>query len=444
MRIDRTTLARLPPVDAAAQLGAAVQLGDLAIDDALTLAKDLRFPEEIQAALARAIAPPPGATAASLRAGFFVPVPGKNYRIEAPKHVFDVRFGARLARVMLAEGLKIDRATGVILDARGKPDPRCPVHLARQIFVEQTGREAPPWILLHPNARSFYWPTGQLELELGAQTIVPREVGGVKFVFTHRFDDTQEKPRVWRASELAPLPADTWRPKVEHAFGVRFEAENAELLEKAQILFERIVGPSAAKFPERERELLAEAGKLIEAPKNEAWTADDFDAVRSMRLDELARALAPVQVIVVPKNKHYSAMPQVAHIRKALQERGTLGDAATLVLQDPSGRGYQRLVLIAEDDLLAGGRDAKHELYHLLEDRYLSPDVVAQIDAAWARTVRKGGIFARAYGMQREEFFTTMSEEYEGAHGEEGRAWLRSSQRELWGIFENLARRLLS
>src|SRR5690349_8621950 len=119
VRIDRTTLARLPPVDAAAQLGAAVQLGDLAIDDALRLAKDLRFPEEIQSALARAIAPPPNATAASLRAGFFVPVPGKNYRIDVPNASFDVRFGVRLARVMLAEGLKVDRASGQILDARG-------------------------------------------------------------------------------------------------------------------------------------------------------------------------------------------------------------------------------------------------------------------------------------------------------------------------------------
>src|SRR5262245_22561606 len=129
LRIDRTTLARLAPVDAAAQLGAAVQLGDLGVDAALELAKELRFPEEIQAALARAIAPPPGASAASLRAGFFIPVPGKDYRIDftadSTRHAFDIRFGARLARTMLAESLKVDKATGQILDASGRPDPRC-------------------------------------------------------------------------------------------------------------------------------------------------------------------------------------------------------------------------------------------------------------------------------------------------------------------------------
>jgi hypothetical protein len=236
---------------------------------------------------------------------------------------------------------------------------------------------------------------------------------------------------------------------------VRFEASSAQLIERAKLLFDRVVGPSAEKWLDRERELLRESQGILENPdsidlakeisgaaKHEPWTIDDARHVLSARLDELARALAPVKVVVVPAGKHYSSMPHVAHIKKALRDRTALGDAATLVLQDPATKGYVRLVLIAEEDLLHDGRDAKHELYHLLEDRYLPADVVAKIEQIWARTVRRGGPFSRSYGMQREEFFTTMSEEFEGAHGEEGRSWVKKNHRDLWEIFENVTRHL--
>jgi hypothetical protein len=417
VRLDRSKLARLSHVEAAAQIGAAVQLGELKLEDGLELARAIALPDQIRAALERSLQPPAGASAESLRAGFFVPISGKKYRIElSPGQSFYISYGPKLAQDMFERRLKVDQSTGQLVDIQGRPDPRCPVARARKYYFELTGQEPPSWILLHPVANSFYRPKVQVELELGAHIIQVTDRGPPQFLFLHRLDDAGPARR-WSKAELAPLEAHQYQPLSARTLYASFEAPNRESLEKLTALFEKIVEPAARRAT---------------VPKD-------------LSPEELLKKNAPTQIIVVPRGKHYSAMPQLADIRVMLQKKEVLGDAATILLRDADRSGFVRYLFVPEEDLASPtARDTKHELYHLLEDRYLSAETLAAVDALWRRTVRKGGPFSRAYGMQREEFFTTMSEEFEGSHGEEGKRWLAENHSELEEVYRRVTRPLLN
>lgn len=414
MRIDRSKLALLPPLEAAAKIGAAVELGELRVEDGLELARSLRLPENMRLALERTLRPSEK-PAAVLRAQLFLPAPGKKYPIEiSGKTAFHVSFGPKLSREISEGRLRLDPSTGRLLDRQGRPDPRCPVNRAQKYYLELTGREPPPWIFLHPGASTFCRPQQQVELELGRHTIQIRDQGPVKFLFSHRLDDAGELRR-WTPEELAPLA--NYQPLVARTAHATISAPNQRALEKLTELFEKIVEPAA-----RRRTRPA-----------------------SLTAEEIMRREAPIELVVVPRGKHYSAMPQVADIREVLQSKKALGDAATILLQNENKKGFVRYVFVPEEDLSStAARDTKHELYHVLEDAFLSEDTLAAVDALWRRTVRKEGPFSRAYGMQREEFFTTMSEEFEGSHGDEGRRWLSEHHPELEEIFRRVTRPILN
>jgi hypothetical protein len=462
--LDRVRLRALPAHEALVELGTAVVLGHVGLEGAMEIAADIGIPPAQREILRKSVGTVYGETARGVVATAARPLPANNLlSVRGPRGApvrfepragvdfpvranfrgreqqFSVRFGLRLVERARREGLTVDLATGELRRPNGEPDPRCAIADARRRFERLTGTTAPGWILMHPGTNTFCWPAQEATLDGSKNGVTGASTrGGVRFVFTHRLEPPRVDSRRFDADSLQPVPAERWRPATRDSLGLRFEASSARELEQAVALAKTIIGSKAESWPVREAELKNELAGLdafvAEQPGVAGVAGVGLGAVEARR-DELRRILAPVRVIVVPDGKHYTAMPQLAHVRDALLADGALGDAASIVVRDPVTKAYARLVLLPAGDLAKAGLDSRHELYHLLEDRFLSSAEVESVDGAYRRALEAGGPFSRPYGMQRAEFFTTMGEEFEGGWGPEGPRWLLANHPRLYEVF---------
>jgi hypothetical protein len=174
--------------------------------------------------------------------------------------------------------------------------------------------------------------------------------------------------------------------------------------------------------------LIDEAKRAVAPHDRSKWTASDARAAIKARIAELKRVNKPAEIVVVPEGKHWTAMPQVSKSWKhwAKKPRPTLG--ANFYTSTT------RFVLVPERDLKTIKHTTKHELNHLVFAR-LSRKTQAEIRAIYDRLQAAHGPFARIYGAQFREFYTTFGEIFEGHHGVESLKRFRDEVADLYEIF---------
>jgi hypothetical protein len=151
------------------------------------------------------------------------------------------------------------------------------------------------------------------------------------------------------------------------------------------------------------------------------------------RLARLEDQSKPVVIVAVPEGKSIAAMPQIEPEHRTMTANSIAG-----VYHFAPEANY---LFMPEETLSSGNQFyLRHELYHLLDDIFLSDRAHAAIDAIFERTARGGGPFANPYGARRREFLSTMGELYEGLWGSGDRAWLEREQPELFDLLRTETR----
>lgn len=302
---------------------------------------------------------------------------GKPYEIP-------VRFGGLLTRWCANKGNRVDLERCEVVKAEGKRVPFVPREI-RESYQTLTGREAHPWLQYDPQLQIYGLPSQPVTLDLQPSGIFSCATGGVLNV---DFAYQRERAYVERPptpEELAPMPAEPWMGQPLQGPGSSFlYGRTPELRARCLEIFQEVCGQAAASGVNNG---------------------------------------APLHVFPVPDNKHWTALPTVHALQdQMLALGGTAHGKANFLPLDKA-----ILIFVPESDLAGPGYALRHELYHALERKYLSDDQKAVIDGCRDELVKQGGPFQSVYGYQREEFLTTMAEEFEGEHGPDGPAWLRAN-----------------
>lgn len=395
-----------------------------------------------------------------------VPVAGRRYPVttlfEGAAHSFGVEFGPNLAGHLAREGFSVDLTTGELV---GKDGARFDLFgPARQEFQRQTGKDA-RWLVRDAANDLVGPPKKVLVLELQEGHVTGTSEGGV----LSRLRCFRDLPS-WGKAELYPESAYTpvqaselGRTPLTIAEGVQVFAPSTKLAERARELFESVCRHAMGQ-PGQRRETLAASlpkvnglleqlnaggwrneareaqvnaaireAKVLCAPQDAStWTEGDARAALYAKQAEAETAGQPIEIHIVPKGKHWTAMPALAPLREEVDADpvNRLSDACWMPTPD------RQLVFIPEESLdgTASTIAARHELHHVLENLYLTDEQRAVVDRIHAETLRSGGPFARTYGIQRKEFWTTMAELFEGGEGPEGILWLKENQRELYEL----------
>ncbi|GMU56025.1 MAG: hypothetical protein AMXMBFR33_51710 [Candidatus Xenobia bacterium] len=252
------------------------------------------------------------------------------------------------------------------------------------------------------------------------------------------------------AEELEPMEKQAWTQKgVEIAPKVFLYAPDEESAERFKQMFQEICGPSEAKRQpdelqsrlERVNGLLArfEEGPpspdLLELCRQECgasaegWGEEEARGRLKLLASRLSSMALPVHLFVVPEGKHFTSLPIFSDSIRALLV-SELGYSSGCHLRSDVGH----VVMTNKSNLTDKPGLARHELVHLLEDRYLEPEVLDRLDRIHSDILSQGGLLASSYGVRRKEFLTTMAEEHQGDFGPDGPAWVETAHGEVHGI----------
>lgn len=318
---------------------------------------------------------------------------------------------------------------------------------AAEEYVKVTGREAPPWITEFKEYGLFGIPKGKM--------LVDREGDFTVADFDYLASDSffRCEPGINVTQNFDQIPAEEWHPiHFSYAPNISIEAENQQLLERAKELVEKVLGTANKDYLKRETELRSEKQnlsrlysdlsaehdpevheKLLEEARTLLKTGpgtEKWDALRLIneRLQQLAyRVDHELKVVVVPAGKHWSAMPHFnSYDTSSLDISGV---AANYCLPDHT------YVFILEDDMQTNCPWlSMHELHHPLIRNLVEPQIYERQIEIHKEARRNDGPFAREYGVQEKEFWTTFAELFEGRYGSEGAEWFAEKQPELFKL----------
>lgn len=170
------------------------------------------------------------------------------------------------------------------------------------------------------------------------------------------------------------------------------------------------------------------AAALLGIPEAATWPKEMLSSAVQAEMARLRRLLAPVRVVVVPRDKHFSSMPHVADARGTLAKLLPHSRAAHVFAEEA------RFVFVPEDDVEGKGLSTRHELYHVLEQVWLPEEMTERIAAHYAKTKAKNGPWPTEYGRRPREFFPICGQIFEGALGDRGRAWLEAEHPALFEL----------
>lgn len=335
----------------------------------------------------------------------------------------EVRIGAKLANLFEEKNVKLDLPRAELITSKGQRAP----------LVKPDGDS--PWTFLDPQRGFVGLPTTEVQLVLSDAGKVQVKAAPP---FEPEFDIFRNRPfsvAPPTPEMLGPMEDTTWLSEPMDASGAHIYGASPETREKAAQVFQDVCGKKAEAWPLVEPKLQAEKQELethLQALQNGGptettlathalGTSDPQKALAQgmARRARLEQRLYQPMIFVMPDDQHWTSLP-------------FLKDSQESLLSDPSGRSPAAIlgtdagwmIFVPESDLDNGGFALKHELYHLLENKYLNDDERAIIDTQHARTKDSKGPFQSTYGHQRDEFFTTLSEEFEGEWGGDGRDWL--------------------
>lgn len=378
------------------------------------------------------------------------PEPGRSYPVQSSIKgravQVDVKFDDAAVAWLRSNGAKIDLSTAEIVS---RTDKRYDLAVVKERHLKDAGEPAPPWMVFEPLSQLYGVPRGELRVTVEDDTF---SLGWDNLENGFDFYPDNHTP------VSVPLPAMAYQPlslsdfpaTLQLTSDARVTAATPALAQQAKALFDTVCGPSVAADPKSRERLEREQAEVKDtfaklkalgvgpeltqlindvkaryAPSEDAaWGYVDALGALRARYADLKEQLLPVELVVVPAGKHYSAMPQLDACRQQILDLPQ-GVAANVTTSD------RRYVFMPEGD----DGTSLHELYHLLQTRYLPPSTLAKIDAIYDATLAAGGPFAREYGVQKAEFVTTMSELFEGGSGPSGVEWLKAKQPVIYEIF---------
>jgi len=141
---------------------------------------------------------------------------------------------------------------------------------------------------------------------------------------------------------------------------------------------------------------------------------------------------------VVPAGRHWTAMPQVPEMGHSIGNKNTACVIATssyievFIPEECTDPGSP----LNDNGEKRGLNSVYHEFYHILEQHFLNDEELSTIEEAYQRILNEGGCFESVYGSARQEFLTTMSEEFEVVHGPDGPRWLNNTHGEIYDLLK--------
>ncbi len=252
------------------------------------------------------------------------------------------------------------------------------------------------------------------------------------------------------AEELELMEKQPWTQKgVEIAPKVFLYAPDAESADRFKQMFQEICGPSEARRqPEAIQSRLDRVNGLLarfeEGPPSpdllelcrqecganaEGWGDEQARGRLKVLASRLETMALPAYLFVVPEGKHFSSLPIFSDSIRA-QLVSELGYSSGCHLQSDVGH----VVMTNKSNLTHKPGLARHELVHLLEDRYLEPEVLDRLDRIHSDILSQGGLLPSSYGVKRKELLTTIAEEHQGDFGPDGPAWVETAHGEVHGI----------
>jgi hypothetical protein len=225
---------------------------------------------------------------------------------------------------------------------------------------------------------------------------------------------------------------------------------------------ERLRG--ASRFEQQFQKLLAkkiEAGGEVDGFAAMLETLDDPVALNAMQeihgpgaeslsnealLDKVgARTLraCPLEIVIMPRDK--TALDCVEVERASTKEQLSRAGRAYFLRANPfayrSETGSEKLPaqrLFIGEEILDQELGVKavfmHELLHVFEHLYATPQEIKQIDTSYQEAKE----FQSLYGSSRDEYLTTLGEEFWETHGPNGPAWVKNHHRPVWSLLAKL------
>jgi hypothetical protein len=161
------------------------------------------------------------------------------------------------------------------------------------------------------------------------------------------------------------------------------------------------------------------------------------------QVGQKALRACPLEIVVIPRDKSAIDCVEV-EMESSKQQLSQAGRAYFLTAhpfayraQTGSG-GLPTQRLFVGEEILEQEQGVKavlmHELLHVFEHLYATPQETEKIETSFQQATE----FQSLYGSSRDEYLTTVGEEFWGTHGSEGPDWVRENHRPVFELLSKL------
>ena len=257
---------------------------------------------------------------------------------------------------------------------------------------------------------------------------------------------------------------------------VTFRAPSQKGLDTARTAFQKLLGPIVEERAESiDLEKLSvyenQVEKIISAELALGKDVDQFEsmqramenptALQAMRdiygdgaealgndelLDQVGQKLmksCPLEITILPRDK--SAIDCIKTERESTAEHLKRAGRAYFMRVNPfayrsetGSEGLPAQQLIVGEEILETELGVKavlmHEMLHIFEHLYATPEEAQMIDKGYQGATE----FQSLYGVNRDEYLTTVGEEFLGTHGPGGQEWVKREHPPVYNLLSGL------
>lgn len=152
---------------------------------------------------------------------------------------------------------------------------------------------------------------------------------------------------------------------------------------------------------------------------------------------------SPIEIVVIPKDK--TALDCVENPSESAQAQLRNAGRAYFLRTDPMSYRAQTGAkdlpvqrLFVGEEILESEKGVKavlmHEMLHVFEHVLATPQQIQQIESSF----QQASEFQSLYGSNRDEYLTTVGEEFLGTHGAEGPEWVKAEHRPVFDLLSKL------
>ena len=156
-----------------------------------------------------------------------------------------------------------------------------------------------------------------------------------------------------------------------------------------------------------------------------------------------AESASPLEIIVIPRDK--TALDCVEVKRESSKQQLSRAGRAYFLRSNPFAyRAESRADdlpaqrLFIGQEILQSEQGIKavllHEMLHVFEHLYANPEESRQIEESFQQATE----FQSLYGSSRDEYITTVGEEFFATHGADGPSWSKEHHRPVYDLLSQL------